>query len=57
VCTTDLQGSTEPAKLKTIELVPIIIENYGQPRIANELEKQNILNKIGATTNVITPKH
>jgi poly-gamma-glutamate synthesis protein (capsule biosynthesis protein) len=55
VCTTDLQGSKEPAKLKTIELVPIIIENYGQPRIATEVEKQIILNKIGATTNVITP--
>ncbi len=56
VCTTELQGTPKPATLKQIELVPVIIENYGQPRLATEQEKQKILNKIGATTNVITPR-
>lgn len=56
VCTTELQGTPKPATLKQIELIPVIIENYGQPRLANELEKQKILNKIGAITNVITPR-
>ncbi len=56
VCTTELQGTPKPATLKQVELIPVIIENYGQPRKATEQEKQNILNKIGATTNVITPR-
>lgn len=56
VCTTELQGTPKPATLKQIELVPVVIDNYGQPRLATEIEKQNILNKIGATTNVITPR-
>lgn len=56
VCTTELQGTPKPATLKQVELIPVIIENYGQPRLANDQEKQNILNKIGATTNVITPE-
>ena len=55
VCTTELQGTPKPATLKQVELIPVIIENYGQPRLANETEKQSILKKIGATTNVITP--
>ena len=54
-CGDSLQGSNVGAKLKQIELIPIIIENYSQPRLANELEKQRILKKIDATTNVITP--
>lgn len=55
VCTTELQGTPKPATLKQVELIPVVIENYGQPRLANDQEKQNILKKIGATTNVITP--
>lgn len=55
VCTTELQGTPKPATLKQVELIPVVIENYGQPRLANDQEKQNILNKIDATTNVITP--
>lgn len=54
-CASDVQGSSSPAKLKQIELIPIILENYSTPRLANGTEKQNILNKIGATTSVITP--
>ncbi len=55
VCSDSLQGASLPAKLKKIELVPVKIENYGQPRLANEIEKSEILKKIGATTDVITP--
>lgn len=55
VCTTELQGTPKPATLKQVELIPVIIENFGQPRLANDQEKQNILNKIDATTTVITP--
>ena len=54
-CADSLQGSNTGAKLKQIELLPIIIENYGQPRLANEIEKQRILKKIDVTTSVITP--
>jgi poly-gamma-glutamate synthesis protein (capsule biosynthesis protein) len=43
------------AKLKHIELVPVILENYSTPRAANEQEAKNILNKIGVTENIITP--
>lgn len=50
-----LQGSNTPANIKQIQLEPVVIENYGQPRIANEVETQKILNKIGATTAVVTP--
>lgn len=55
VCTTELQGTPKPATLKQVELIPVVIENYGQPRLANDQEKQNILNKIDVTTTVITP--
>jgi len=54
-CGSDVQGNPTPATLKQIELIPVIIENYSTPRLASEIEKQNILKKIGATTNVITP--
>lgn len=54
-CGSDVQGNPTPATLKQIELIPVIIENYSTPRLATEIEKQNILKKIGATTNVITP--
>lgn len=54
-CTDDIQGTRQAATLKQIELIPIIIENYSTPRLANETEKQAILKKIGATTNIVTP--
>lgn len=54
-CSDSLQGNPIATSLKQIELVPVIIENYGQPRIANETEKQNILKKIGVITAIITP--
>lgn len=45
----DLQGQQIPAKLKNIELIPIIIEGYSTPRPANEQETKKILEKIGIT--------
>ncbi len=41
--------------LKQIEMIPVILENYCCPRLANEQEKQIILNKIGVTDAVVTP--
>lgn len=54
-CSDSLQGSPISASLKQIQLVPVIIENYGQPRLANETEKQSIFKKIGAIAETITP--
>ncbi len=54
-CGTDVQGNPVAAKIKQIELIPVIIENYATPRLANEVEKQKIFKKIDVTTNVITP--
>ncbi len=51
----DLQGQRVPAKLDKIELIPIVIENYSTPRLANEQETKNILEKIGQTENTIKP--
>lgn len=48
-CSDDLQGTRTGAKLKQIELLPVIIENYSTPRLANETEKQSILKKINIT--------
>lgn len=45
---TDLQ-----TKLKQVELIPIVIENNSQPRVATETEKQNIFKKIGATSSTL----
>lgn len=56
-CTSDIQGNPTTATLKQIELIPVIIENNSQPRVANLTEKQNILKKIGVTTSVITPSY
>lgn len=54
-CSDAIQGNNIPATLKQIQLQPIIIENYDQPRLATEAEAGVILKKIGVTTNVITP--
>lgn len=40
-----LQGNTERATLVKIELVPVVIDNFGQPRVANEAERTVIFNK------------
>lgn len=53
--TLDKTGGENTTALKQIQLIPVIIENYSTPRLANESEKQSILKKIGATTDVITP--
>jgi len=42
----NLQGPKVPATLESIELIPIIIDNYSTPRPANEDEAKNILEKI-----------
>ncbi len=49
----DLQGQRAAATIKQIELVPIIIDNYCCPRVANEEEKNMILNKINQKGNII----
>lgn len=54
-CADEVQGSSQAATLKQIELIPVIIENYSTPRLANESEKQSVLKKIGATTDIINP--
>lgn len=51
----DLQGQRIPAKLESVELIPIIIENYSTPRPANEDETKKILEKIGQTANILHP--
>lgn len=48
-------GTKTSVTLKQIELVPVIIENYSQPRMANEQESAAILKKINVNTPIITP--
>ncbi len=43
----DLQGPRTPAKVESIELIPIIIENYSTPRPATTEEAKKILQTIG----------
>lgn len=45
-CLEDLQGPRIPARLESIELLPVIIENFSTPRLANEAETKKILEKI-----------
>jgi hypothetical protein len=47
----ELQGTKTPASLDSIELLPVIIEDFSTPRLANEIEAKKILEKIG----VISP--
>src|SRR6185369_10802699 len=51
----DLQGQRLGAKVKQIELIPVIIENYSTPRVTNDSEATSILKKINATNKIITP--
>lgn len=46
-CADDLQGGKQPAHLDSIELLPVIIENYSTPRPATAFEAKKILDKIG----------
>ena len=48
-----LQGSQMPAKIDSIELIPIIIDNYSTPRPANEDEAKNILGKAGIKEKIL----
>jgi poly-gamma-glutamate synthesis protein (capsule biosynthesis protein) len=48
-----LQGTPVPAKLEKLELVPVIIENYSTPRLANEVESLRILKKIDLETKIL----
>jgi poly-gamma-glutamate synthesis protein (capsule biosynthesis protein) len=52
----DLQGAKLQAKVKQIELIPLIIENYSTPRKANEEEAKNILKKIGIDNPILSPQ-
>ena len=45
-CLDDLKGPRVAATLDSIELIPIIIENYFTPRLATEEETKKILEKI-----------
>jgi poly-gamma-glutamate capsule biosynthesis protein CapA/YwtB (metallophosphatase superfamily) len=42
-----LKITLEKSRLKQIELIPVIIENYCCPRLATEMEKNQILNQVG----------
>jgi poly-gamma-glutamate synthesis protein (capsule biosynthesis protein) len=41
--------------IEKIELIPIIIENYGQPRLANKEEKRSILLEIQEEKDILFP--
>ncbi len=49
----ELQGPRVPAVLKSVELIPVIIDNYSTPRPANEEETKKILDKIGETKTIL----
>ncbi len=48
-----LQGSRIPPTLDSIELIPIIIDNYSTPRPANKEESKKILEKIRIKENIL----
>ncbi len=50
---TKLQGPKVPAKIDSIELIPVIIENYSTPRPATDIETKKILEKIGETNTLL----
>ncbi len=53
-CGDSLQGTRTPAKLESIELIPIIIAN-SQPRPATAEESANILKKINLLNPILKP--
>ena len=48
-----LQATWQDGALSELRLVPIIIENYSTPRLANSAESERILQRIGRTDSVI----
>ena len=50
-----LEKTPETSVVKTIELLPIIIDNYGQPRLATNEEKKTILERIWEENDLLTP--
>ena len=44
------------ARLDRVDLIPVIVERFGAPRVANPAETAAILRKIGVTDPVISPK-
>ncbi len=52
-CTDSLQGNRQPTKLESVELIPIIIDNYSTPRPATETETKKILEKIDINETVL----
>lgn len=52
-CGDVLQGPKLPTTLESVELIPIIIDNYSTPRVANEQETKNILKKINIESPVL----
>ena len=51
--TPSLQGTPVPAKLDSIELIPVIIDNYSTPRPTTETESKKILEKIDLKENIL----
>lgn len=51
--TNTLQGPKTPAKLESIELLPLIIDNYSTPRPANEIESKRILDTINIKDKIL----
>ena len=48
-----LQGQKTATSLDSVELLPVIIEDYSSPRPADETESKNILKKIGLENNFL----
>ncbi len=44
------------ARLDRVDLIPVIVERFGAPRVANQAESAAILRKIGINDPVISPK-
>lgn len=49
----NLQGSKKSATINSIELIPVIIENYSTPRPATAEETKKILKKIGQEKTIL----
>ena len=47
------KSTASQTKIEQIELLPVVIENAGTPRLANEDEAQQILQKIGVTERIL----
>lgn len=48
-----LQGQKQNAKLESVELIPVIIENNSTPRKATAQESKKILEKIGVSQSIL----